>query len=98
MISHLDSHTWTIHSSSAPQVTRTVSAMVNVQDDNGILVGNWSGDYSGGTSPTAWTGSADILTQFNKAKKPVKYAQCWVFSGVQTTCESQIVVLVYAMV
>jgi len=61
--------------------------MVNVQDDYGILVGNWSGDYSGGSSPTSWTGSADILAQFNKTKQPVKYAQCWVFSGVQTSCE-----------
>ena len=59
--------------------------MVNTQDDNGILVGNWSGDYSGGESPLSWTGSAEILAQFERRKRPVKYAQCWVFSGVQTT-------------
>ena len=62
--------------------------MVNVQDDNGILVGNWSGDYSGGESPLSWTGSAEILAQYSKTKRPVKYAQCWVFSGVHTTCNN----------
>ena len=61
--------------------------MVNVQDDSGVLVGNWSGDYSGGESPLSWTGSAEILAQFAQRKKPVRYAQCWVFSGVQTSCE-----------
>lgn len=73
-------------SAHVPQVTRHISAMVNVQDDYGVLVGNWSGDYTGGTSPLAWSGSAEILAQFNKDKQPVKYAQCWVFSGVETTC------------
>ena len=67
------------------QVSRIASAYVNIQDDNGVLVGNWSGDYSGGRSPLEWSGSAEILTQFNRSKQPVKYAQCWVFSGVLTT-------------
>ena len=67
------------------QVSRHISAMVNVQDDNGILVGNWSGDYTGGKPPTYWTGSAEILDEFNRTKQPVKFAQCWVFSGVQTS-------------
>ena len=61
--------------------------MVNVQDDNGMLVGNWSGDYTGGKPPTYWTGSAEILDEFNRTKQPVKFAQCWVFSGVQTSGE-----------
>ena len=69
------------------QVARHISAWVNVQDDDGILVGNWSGDYTGGVSPLSWTGSSEILAQFLTDKKPVQYAQCWVFSGVQTTCE-----------
>lgn len=68
------------------QVTRHISAMVNVQDDYGVLVGNWSGNYDGGTSPLDWSGSAEILAQFNRRKQPVKFAQCWVFSGVETTC------------
>ncbi|XP_076839965.1 protein-glutamine gamma-glutamyltransferase K-like [Brachyhypopomus gauderio] len=67
-------------------VARTVSAMVNAPDDNGILEGNWSGDYSDGTSPTSWSGSVEILKKYHKSGgTPVKYGQCWVFSGVTTT-------------
>ncbi|XP_017573407.1 protein-glutamine gamma-glutamyltransferase K-like [Pygocentrus nattereri] len=67
-------------------VARVVSAMVNSPDDQGVLEGNWSGNYAGGTSPTAWSGSIDILKQYQKNKgSPVKYGQCWVFSGVTTT-------------
>ena len=50
-----------------------------------VLEGNWSGDYSGGSAPTAWTGSAKILSQFLESGQIVKYGQCWVFSGVLTT-------------
>ena len=60
--------------------------MTNEQDDDGILAGDWSGDYSGGTSPLKWTGSGAILAEFNKTKSPVSFGQCWVFSGVQTSC------------
>ncbi|XP_076839690.1 protein-glutamine gamma-glutamyltransferase K-like [Brachyhypopomus gauderio] len=67
-------------------IARVVSAMVNGPDDNGVLEGNWSGDYSDGTSPTSWSGSVEILKQFHKSGgTPVKYGQCWVFSGVTTT-------------
>lgn len=64
---------------------RVISAMINSPDDNGVLEGNWSGDYSDGTCPTAWVGSEDILLQYYKTSKPVCYGQCWVFSGVTTT-------------
>ncbi|XP_076321349.1 annulin-like isoform X1 [Tachypleus tridentatus] len=67
------------------RVVRHISSVVNSPDDNGILMGNWSGDYSGGQSPTSWGGSVAILQQFFKTKKPVKFGQCWVFSGVCTT-------------
>ncbi|KAJ8303347.1 hypothetical protein KUTeg_019743 [Tegillarca granosa] len=67
------------------KVTRKLSALVNCQDDDGVLTGNWSGDYSGGKSPTKWTGSVAILEQFYSTKQPVCYGQCWVFSGVLTT-------------
>ena len=67
------------------QVSRHLSAMVNTQDDRGVLVGNWSGDYEGGVSPLEWTGSGDILAQYYRTKTPVRFAQCWVFSGVETT-------------
>ncbi|XP_072552393.1 protein-glutamine gamma-glutamyltransferase K-like [Salminus brasiliensis] len=67
-------------------VVRLVSAMVNSPDDQGVLEGNWSGNYVGGTSPTAWSGSVDILKQYHKkGGSPVKYGQCWVFSGVTTS-------------
>ena len=66
-------------------VSRKMSAAINVQDDGGVLVGNWSGDYSDGIRPTAWNGSVAILEQYMKNKEPVCYGQCWVFSGVLTT-------------
>ena len=70
------------------KVSRHISKMLNDDGNDGVLEGNWTGDYRGGTNPSKWTGSAEILAKFNKDKKTVKYAQCWVFSGVQTTCEN----------
>lgn len=67
------------------KVARHVSAVVNAPNDEGVVVGNWTEKFSSGTAPTAWTGSASILQQFYKNKKPVKYGQCWVFAGVATT-------------
>ncbi|NXT38866.1 TGM4 glutamyltransferase, partial [Pelecanoides urinatrix] len=66
-------------------VSRAMSALVNSNDDSGVLVGNWSGNYSNGTSPLDWIGSVSILQKYYKTKKPVCYGQCWVFSGVLTT-------------
>ncbi|XP_064359405.1 protein-glutamine gamma-glutamyltransferase K [Dromaius novaehollandiae] len=66
-------------------VSRVVSAMVNSLDDNGVLVGNWTGDYSQGTNPSAWAGSVDILRAYHGSGAPVRYGQCWVFAGVMTT-------------
>ncbi|XP_075256840.1 protein-glutamine gamma-glutamyltransferase K-like isoform X2 [Convolutriloba macropyga] len=71
--------------SSATLVSRSMTALVNAQDDNGVIEGDWSGDYSGGTDPSEWTGSVDILLQYLETEKPVKYGQCWVFSGVLVT-------------
>ena len=48
-------------------------------------MGNWSGNYEGGESPTFWNGSVKILQQFYDTKKPVRYGQCWVYSGLMTT-------------
>ncbi|XP_045587837.1 annulin isoform X2 [Procambarus clarkii] len=67
------------------KVTRAISAGVNSPDDEGVLVGNWGTDYSDGTPPTKWGGSQLILQEYFNTKKPVKYGQCWVFSGVVTT-------------
>ncbi|XP_068777979.1 protein-glutamine gamma-glutamyltransferase K [Struthio camelus] len=66
-------------------VSRVVSAMVNSLDDNGVLVGNWTGDYAQGTNPSAWAGSVDILRAYHSSGAPVRYGQCWVFAGVMTT-------------
>ncbi|KAJ3599729.1 hypothetical protein NHX12_033685 [Muraenolepis orangiensis] len=60
---------------------------INSPDDGGVVEGNWSADYSGGTSPTAWSGSVEILSTYYEGggRAPVRYGQCWVFSGVTTT-------------
>lgn len=67
------------------QVIRALSALINSQDDDGVLVGNWSGDYSDGVEPTDWTGSISILKEYMETGKPVKYGQCWVFGSLFTT-------------
>ncbi|ALC38660.1 Tg [Drosophila busckii] len=67
------------------RVARALSALVNSVDDDGVLLGNWTEDFSGGTAPTKWTGSPEILQQFHKTQKSVKFAQCWNFSGVLAT-------------
>lgn len=66
-------------------VSRVLSAAVNVNDDYGVVYGNWSGKYEGGKSPTYWTGSMEILQEYYRTKKPIKYGQCWVFAGVLTS-------------
>ncbi|XP_041791244.1 protein-glutamine gamma-glutamyltransferase K-like [Chelmon rostratus] len=67
-------------------VVRVISAMINSPDDRGVLEGNWSGDYSSGTSPTVWSGSVEILKEYHQnSGTPVKYGQCWVFAGTLTT-------------
>ncbi|XP_021352746.1 hemocyte protein-glutamine gamma-glutamyltransferase-like isoform X2 [Mizuhopecten yessoensis] len=68
------------------KVVRKLTALVNSSDRSGILTGNWSGNYEGGKPPTSWTGSQAIMEEYYKTKLPVKYGQCWVFSGVLTTC------------
>ncbi|XP_069028340.1 coagulation factor XIII A chain [Embiotoca jacksoni] len=67
------------------KVTRKASAMLNSRDDEGVLVGNWSGDYTYGVAPTSWTGSTDILLGYASSKMPVCYAQCWVYAAVFNT-------------
>ena len=63
-----------------------LSGKVNCCDsDNGVLWGNWSGDYGDGASPGSWSGSVKILKQYLETGEPVKYGQCWVFSAVTTT-------------
>uniref|UniRef100_A0A8C4Q815 protein-glutamine gamma-glutamyltransferase n=1 Tax=Eptatretus burgeri TaxID=7764 RepID=A0A8C4Q815_EPTBU len=64
---------------------RVLTAIINSQDDEGVLEGNWSGEYKGGTEPTHWLGSVEILKEYHEKQKPVRYGQCWVFSAVLTT-------------
>ncbi|XP_049319190.1 protein-glutamine gamma-glutamyltransferase 2 [Astyanax mexicanus] len=67
-------------------VTRVLSAMVNTNDDSGVLSGRWSGNYDGGVDPSKWTGSVEILRQWHDSNcKSVRYGQCWVFAGVGCT-------------
>ncbi|XP_021565167.1 protein-glutamine gamma-glutamyltransferase E [Carlito syrichta] len=67
-------------------VGRVLSAMINSNDDNGVLAGNWSGNYSGGRDPRNWNGSVEILKDWKKSGfRPVRYGQCWVFAGTLNT-------------
>ncbi|XP_054849611.1 protein-glutamine gamma-glutamyltransferase E-like isoform X1 [Eublepharis macularius] len=67
-------------------VSRVLSAMVNSNDDSGVLKGNWSGKYRGGQNPSSWTGSVDLLRKWKASEfRAVKFGQCWVFAGVLTT-------------
>ncbi|XP_043946061.1 protein-glutamine gamma-glutamyltransferase 5 [Protopterus annectens] len=67
-------------------VSRVVSAMVNSNDDKGVVEGRWHGDYSDGVSPGTWSGSVPILRKWYKSGyKQVKYGQCWVFAAVLCT-------------
>ncbi|XP_052062412.1 hemocyte protein-glutamine gamma-glutamyltransferase-like isoform X2 [Mytilus californianus] len=75
---------WTVRGDPV-KVARKLSAITNSQDDKGVLVGNWSGSYHGGKSPLDWAGSVAILNEYYKTKQPVRFGQCWVFSGVITT-------------
>lgn len=60
-------------------VARALSEVVHSQDDKGA--GLWAEECS----PNSWVGSVDILKQYFKSRKPVKYGQCWVFAGVLAT-------------
>ncbi|XP_078092187.1 protein-glutamine gamma-glutamyltransferase 2-like [Mustelus asterias] len=67
-------------------IARIVSAMVNSNDDTGILFGRWSSPYSGGVHPGKWNGSPAILRKWSHSDcKAVRYGQCWVFAAVTCT-------------
>ncbi|XP_036007580.1 protein-glutamine gamma-glutamyltransferase E [Fundulus heteroclitus] len=64
-------------------VSRVISAVINSSDENGVVMGNWGNDFSGGVPPTHWSGSYAILKQwYDSFYRPVRYGQCWVFAGV----------------
>uniref|UniRef100_A0A8C5UY48 protein-glutamine gamma-glutamyltransferase n=1 Tax=Microcebus murinus TaxID=30608 RepID=A0A8C5UY48_MICMU len=67
-------------------VSRVVCAMINSNDDSGVLNGNWSESYMDGINPAEWTGSVAILKQWHATGcQPVRYGQCWVFAAVMCT-------------
>nr|XP_023651201.1 protein-glutamine gamma-glutamyltransferase 5-like [Paramormyrops kingsleyae] len=66
-------------------VSRVLCAMINAQDDGGVLHGKWCGDFSDGTSPTSWNNSVQILRKWARNYNSVKYGQCWVFAAVLCT-------------
>lgn len=57
------------------KVCRAISAVVNSNDEKGVLMGRWDGNYSDGIQPFQWTGSVKILEEFVKTGKPVKYGK-----------------------
>nr|XP_033770650.1 protein-glutamine gamma-glutamyltransferase 5-like [Geotrypetes seraphini] len=67
-------------------VSRVVCAMINCNDDAGVLEGNWSGKFDNGVSPSVWNGSVTILRDwYAKDCQPVRYGQCWVYAAVMCT-------------
>ncbi|XP_016361140.1 protein-glutamine gamma-glutamyltransferase 2 [Sinocyclocheilus anshuiensis] len=67
-------------------ISRVVSAMINSDDDKGVLMGQWDGTYIGGVVPSNWSSSVDILRSWIKYDcHPVKFGQCWVFAAVMCT-------------
>ncbi|XP_054849695.1 protein-glutamine gamma-glutamyltransferase E-like [Eublepharis macularius] len=66
-------------------VSRVLSAMVNCNDDSGVLWGKWK-NLNKGKHPSSWMGSVDILRKWKVSEfQAVKFGQCWVFAGVLTT-------------
>uniref|UniRef100_A0A8C6DVB6 protein-glutamine gamma-glutamyltransferase n=1 Tax=Moschus moschiferus TaxID=68415 RepID=A0A8C6DVB6_MOSMO len=67
-------------------ISRVVCAMINSNDDSGVLNGNWGENYSDGINPAEWMGSVAILKQWHATGcQPVRYGQCWVFAAVMCT-------------
>ncbi|XP_053572579.1 protein-glutamine gamma-glutamyltransferase E-like [Bombina bombina] len=67
-------------------VGRVISAMVNSNDEYGVLEGKWEKDFSDGIDPNNWNGSVEILHKWQESGyQPVKYGQCWVFAAVMCT-------------
>ncbi|KAE8576457.1 hypothetical protein XENTR_v10004200 [Xenopus tropicalis] len=67
-------------------ISRVISAMVNCNDDRGVLFGRWDNKYDDGISPMFWMGSVAILRRWRKFScQAVKYGQCWVYAAVACT-------------
>ena len=51
-----------------------------------MRIGNWNEDFRDGKAPSAWLNSKEILSQYLKTKRSVKFAQCWNFAGTLCSC------------
>lgn len=68
------------------KISRYFSYIVNSENnEKGIVEGRWDYNFPGGIRPTAWRGSESIFTIYLLTETPVKYGQCWVFSGLLTS-------------
>eukprot|EP00040_Diaphanoeca_grandis_P043119 m.267065 g.267065 ORF g.267065 m.267065 type:complete len:808 (-) comp70895_c0_seq1:125-2548(-) len=75
-------------------LTRRLTSMANANDNAGVLLGSWSGDYSDGASPGSWSSTSAIMSQYmrsmvdesgnKKQAEPVRYGQCFTFAGLLT--------------
>merc|ERR1719193_2025298 len=54
----------------AREVARNISSRCNSCDNDGLLVGNWSGDYEGGVKPWHWSGSVNIFKKYLETGEP----------------------------
>lgn len=67
-------------------VSRALTAMANSSDDDGVLTGRWTKEWPENcVKPWEWVGSVKIMEEYMRTKRPVRYGQCWVFSGLLTT-------------
>ncbi|KAM4691827.1 LOW QUALITY PROTEIN: protein-glutamine gamma-glutamyltransferase 5-like [Rhinophrynus dorsalis] len=66
--------------------SRIVSAMINSNDDRGVIESCWDEIFRNGTNPSTWNGSVAILRLWDRSGcRPVRYGQCWVLAGVMCT-------------
>ncbi|KAK8786750.1 hypothetical protein V5799_023477 [Amblyomma americanum] len=75
--------------SDSVNLVRALCAAINVQDDQGLLTGRWSDDYSGGTNPGVWSSTMPILNKYmENGGNSVKYGQCFVFASALVTAST----------
>jgi hypothetical protein len=72
---------------SQTRVLRHLISHLDVKNggERAILHGMWGGDFFSGRHPSEWTGTTEIMEDYERTGKPVKYAQCWVFSELLTS-------------
>ncbi|XP_018414793.1 PREDICTED: protein-glutamine gamma-glutamyltransferase 5-like isoform X1 [Nanorana parkeri] len=67
-------------------ISRVISAMINSNDDRGVLESCWDELFRNGVNPSSWSGSVNILRLWDRSGcRPVRYGQCWVLAGVMCT-------------